>query len=116
MPRLAHRQAVTVFLRGELDLSRGDEIAARIRRELPVPGVVRIAVDLADVTFLDCYSLGELVRARREAAEVGVSVVVIHPDDPLVRRVLEITGVARALCPQVEPVTLRQRLTAAFMQ
>jgi anti-anti-sigma factor len=88
-----------VFLRGEMDLSRGEEITTRIDRALATPGVDRIVVDLADVTFLDCYSIGELITGRRHAAVLGVDVFVIHPDVPLVRQVLDITGVCEILMP-----------------
>lgn len=99
MSRLANRRAVTVFLRGELDLSRGEEIARRINRALEDSGVNRIQVDLADVTFLDCYGLGELIRAHRRAAERQVDLFVIHPDDPQVRLVLDVTGTLEMFSP-----------------
>jgi len=101
-----------VFLRGELDLSRGEEITTRIDRALATPGVDRIVVNLADVTFLDCYSIGELVTGRRHAAVLGVGVFVVHPDVPLVRQVLDITGVSEILMPASARQAAKDRLSA----
>lgn len=89
MSRPAHRPRVTVSLHGEFDLSRRDEIAGRITGALDIAGVEEIAIDLADVTFLDCYSLGELLHAHHRGARHGVTVFVVHPDNPLVRRILD---------------------------
>lgn len=45
MSRPAHCPRVTVFLRGEFDLSRRDEIAGRIARALDIAGVQQIEID-----------------------------------------------------------------------
>jgi anti-sigma B factor antagonist len=57
---------------GELDLSTGEEIAARIGEALMSAEVDRIAIDLAEVTFLDCYTIGVLLRGQRVAAAHAV--------------------------------------------
>jgi anti-anti-sigma factor len=105
MPRVEHRQAVTVFLRGEFDLARGHEITDRIDRALAASGAQDVAVDLADVTFLDCYSLGQLIGGYRRAAAQGTVLFVVHPDDELVRLVLASTGVDDLLQGPQGPVS-----------
>jgi anti-anti-sigma factor len=87
------RRTETVFLRGDFDLSRGQTILISIRRALERPGVS--AVDLADTTFVDAYSIGLVVKARREAAARGVDLYLIHADDPMVRWILDFCGVRK---------------------
>jgi anti-anti-sigma factor len=89
----------TVFLRGEFDLARGREILDRVHRALAASATNRLAIDLADATFFDCYSIGRLVLARQHAARQGVTAFVIHVDHPMVHRVLEITGVLPTMRP-----------------
>jgi anti-anti-sigma factor len=48
-------------------------------------------VDLAGVTFLDCTGLGALVAVRNAAIRAGGQMRVSHPQ-PIVRRILEVTG------------------------
>ena len=48
MLRLGNRQVVAIDLHGELDLSTGEEIAARINETLTSAGITGIAIDLAD--------------------------------------------------------------------
>jgi anti-anti-sigma factor len=102
MLRLAYRQAVTLDLHGELDLSRDGEIAARIGEALAGADVEELAVDLADVTFLDCHTIGVLLRGQRVAAACGVRMYVVNAIDPLVKSVLDITGVAAQLRPSTD--------------
>jgi anti-anti-sigma factor len=60
-------------------------------------------VDLAGVTFMDCIGLGVLVAVRRVAAWTGCELRVVNPQ-PIVRRVLELTGLFGVLAaPLGEP-------------
>jgi anti-anti-sigma factor len=49
-------------------------------------------IDLSGVTFLDCTGLGALIAVRNAAIEAGGQMRLSHPQ-PIVRRVLEVTGV-----------------------
>jgi anti-anti-sigma factor len=81
--------AVTVVeLHGEVDLD-----AAELLRDCLTDGVERntdVLVDLADVTLIDCASLGVLVEARQLADRRGHRVCLIGPSPP-VRRTLAAT-------------------------
>jgi anti-anti-sigma factor len=100
----------TVFLRGEFDLARGREILDRVHRALAASATNRLAIDLADATFFDCYAIGRLVLARQHAARQGVTAFVIHVDHPMVHRVLDITGVLPTMRPPApEPTAGRGR-------
>lgn len=52
-----------------------------------------LAVDLAQVAFVDSTALSELVRLQKAAAAAGGEVVLVEPSDP-VRVILEITELA----------------------
>jgi anti-anti-sigma factor len=104
MLRLGNRQVVTIDLHGELDLSTGEEIAARINETLTSAGITRIAIDLADVTFLDCHTIGVLLREQRIAAAHAVRLYVVNVANPLVRAVLDITGATASLQPSTDAV------------
>jgi len=101
----------TVVLRGEFDISRSQEIIDQIGRAARVCGVDRVSVDLTNVTFLDCYALGRLLRARHEAAAHGVEVYVVHPDAPMVRLVLNITATLSFLSSHDRPTNPPMRVS-----
>ncbi|OIV35883.1 hypothetical protein BIV57_19405 [Mangrovactinospora gilvigrisea] len=57
---------------GELDIATLQEFEAAMRRVLePLEGPPRLVVDLRGVTFLECCTLGLLVRIRSQLAERG---------------------------------------------
>jgi anti-anti-sigma factor len=95
---------VTIDLHGELDLSTGEEIAARINETLTSAGITGIAIDLVDVTFLDCYTIGVLLREQRIAAAHAVRLYAVNVANPLVRAVLDITGTTASLQPSTDAV------------
>jgi anti-sigma B factor antagonist len=80
--------ATVLELHGEIDL----DVRESLRRSL-VRGVERdadVLVDLADVTLLDCASLGVLVEAGHLAGRRGHQVCLVAPS-PAVRRTLAVT-------------------------
>jgi len=87
-----------VALFGELDVasSQGlsDELVSLIEG-----GATDLVIDLAKLAFIDSTGLSAILRANRELGENGH--LVLREPTPLVRQVLEITGLAGAL--QVEP-------------
>jgi anti-sigma B factor antagonist len=80
---------------GELDLHTCREF-----RECLVGAVeenaARVVVDLAGVTFIDSTSLGVLVGGARRSAQRGTELMIVCPAGS-VSRILEITGLSRAL-------------------
>jgi anti-anti-sigma factor len=83
----------TVRLRGELDLATAPVLAATVRpyaRE----GCRELVVDVSELTFLDCAGITVLVElADALAAQQPPGRVVVRNPVPIVRRVLDITGV-----------------------
>jgi anti-sigma B factor antagonist len=64
---------VVVTLRGELDNVNAADLWAVLSEA--VARNPHVVVDLSDLTFIDCASLGVLVRARNRAREAGGDVV-----------------------------------------
>jgi anti-anti-sigma factor len=88
-------QAPVVRLAGELDSSNADRVAAAMVQVLAErPG--RVVFDLSGLQFMDSAGISVLVRTAAE-----VETVEIRDPSPIVRRVLEVTGLTGVL--QVEP-------------
>ena len=64
---------VVVALRGELDIADAADLGAVLWEA--VAGNPHVIADLSDLTFIDCASLGVLVRARTRAREAGGDLV-----------------------------------------
>ncbi|MGN9911732.1 STAS domain-containing protein [Phytohabitans sp. LJ34] len=76
---------------GEVDLATTPMLRERLLRLLRDRSPDLLDVDLAGVTFLDCTGLAALVAVRDAAIQAGHQMRVSHPQ-PIVRRVLEVTG------------------------
>lgn len=76
-----------VALTGELDALTCQGLAEHL---IGSPGSL-VVVDLSQLTFIDSSGLGALHVARQRAIKGGGNLVVSRPS-PMVRRVLEITG------------------------
>jgi anti-sigma B factor antagonist len=89
--RSGHEATVTV--RGELDCASAHLLADELGQLLR-DGTLHIAVDLAEVTFIDSTGLATLVGALRAARQEGGDVVLRGPRESA-RKVLAITGADR---------------------
>lgn len=95
---------------GEVDLATAAALRERLLSVLRDQSPAVLDVDLAGVTFLDCAGLGALVGVRSAVVHTGCRMRVCHPQ-PIVRRVLEVTGllgVFTAETTQPEPLPARQ--------
>ncbi|TQS41313.1 STAS domain-containing protein [Cryptosporangium phraense] len=81
--------SVRVALHGEIDMVTAESVVSAVEDAL-VPGVP-ITVDLADVRFLDGRGVTALVMAQASAAALGSALQLVDAQ-PIVRRVLEISG------------------------
>jgi len=81
----------TVTVRGEIDMSTAEILAARLA-EVAGRSPGRLVVDLAGVGFMDSAGLHCLARVRRLLPEHCP--LVIRSAQPQVRKVLELTGLA----------------------
>ena len=82
---------VRITLSGEIDASTADCVVTAVSDVLRSASPTEIALDLADVEFIDARGVTALMRVRTLATDVGC---VLRFDDaqPLVARVLQITG------------------------
>ena len=106
---------VRVAAVGEIDLSNSHVLHVRLLNVLSTLRPHRIEVDLAGVTFLDCGGLAVLVVVGQAADRAGCCVRVTNPQ-PLVRRLLKLTGLLDALtagCGQPSPAATTATVTAS---
>ncbi|GIE85276.1 STAS domain-containing protein [Actinoplanes regularis] len=75
----------------ELDVDVADELRAGLEKAVAGSTCWQLALDLAEVTFIDSYALGALVGVRNSAAAAGLTMVVTRPSAP-VRQAIEVTG------------------------
>jgi anti-sigma B factor antagonist len=86
---------VRVVAAGEIDMSTAAQMRESLNATLDKRPSV-LVVDLAAVTFIDSTGVAALVHARNRAIEEGASLTVVNPQ-PIVRRVLHVTGMLQAL-------------------
>ena len=81
---------VVVALRGELDVcTAADGLSALTA---PAAAGARVVVDLAELAFMDCYSLGEIMAVRAQVRRAGGDLVLADPQ-PAVLRLLALCDV-----------------------
>jgi anti-anti-sigma factor len=83
--KIARAGCVVIALRGELDVCTA-AVVVRALTALAAAGA-RIVVDLAELAFMDCYSLSELMAVRAQARRAGGDLVLAGPQ-PVVLRLL----------------------------
>jgi anti-anti-sigma factor len=91
-----------VAVAGEVDLATASVLRETLLGVLHTQRHAVLDLDLADVTFLDCAGIGALVAVRNAAVDAGCRVRVCHPE-PIVRRVLEVTGLLDVFAATAEP-------------
>ena len=84
---------VVLDLQGEVDAFTApklkQEMVSQIER-----GAARIAVDLADVTYLDSTGLGVLIGGLKRTRDKGGDLVLVCPNSRI-SRIFDITGLSR---------------------
>lgn len=90
-----------VAVSGEVDLATAQVLRDRLLGVLRDQGATMLSVDLAGVTFLDCTGINALIAARTAAARTGRQMRVTQPQ-PIVRRVLDLTGLLDVFTAPIE--------------
>ena len=88
-------KAQVLEIGGEIDLHSAPGLKSELAKLAEIAGAL-VAVDLSDVTFLDSTGVGTLVGGLKKVRENGGKLVFFGVR-PRVKRVLEITGLLRAL-------------------
>jgi anti-sigma B factor antagonist len=90
-----------VTIGGEIDILSGPQLRDQLLRVIRRHGA-RLALDLADVTFIDCAGISVLLAASRRAQLEGGSLRVLRAS-PRVRRVIALTRLGPVLMPAALP-------------
>ena len=90
-----HGPVAVARLAGELDLSNATTVEEQVSRGLGE--VTAVAVDLAGLSYLDSAGLALLSRLATRIAGPGGTLRLVVPPDALVRRALQISGLAEAI-------------------
>ena len=93
--QIARSGPVDIRVAGELDLAAAGSLRTRVEEAL-VTRPRSLRVSLADVTFLDCAGLGELLACRRRARRSGVRLTVTSASRPVLR-LLQLTDTTQLL-------------------
>jgi anti-anti-sigma factor len=91
-----HGRRSVLRLLGELDLCSADDLHRAVGTLLEQHDPRSLTMDLSALTFADCAGLSVLVWARNCLAERGHELV-ITGSQPIVRRLLALTGLAAYL-------------------
>jgi anti-sigma B factor antagonist len=83
-----------VELHGEIDVFASPAIKASLV-DLVKEGHSLLAIDFADVSYIDSTGLGALIAALKRAREKGGAVAVVCANQQI-RRIFEITGLSKA--------------------
>ena len=81
-----YADCAVLALSGELDISDASELSAQLTAVMS--GEPWVIVDLADLAFIDCSSLGVLVGARERARLAGGDVLLAGPRGVVTRLLL----------------------------
>lgn len=88
------QRAVVAKVVGEVDVYTAPRLKDKLL-QLERDGIHHVAVDLAEVGFIDSVGLGVLIGGLRRARAGGGTVVLAGPN-PRIRRILDITGLSSA--------------------
>ena len=103
------RRLAILAIAGELDLGTAEQLwpsLEELLRPAPPDALDAVVLDATGLEFLDSSGLRVLLRGARLAEDEGTAFRVVAPD-PVVQRVLELSGAAHAL-------DLRPSLAEAF--
>jgi anti-anti-sigma factor len=89
----ARAGCVIVALSGELDVCTAEDGLSA----LTAPAGTRVVVDLAELTFMDCHSLGEIMAAQAQARRAGGDLVLAGPQPAVLRLLVLCDVVSRGL-------------------
>jgi anti-sigma B factor antagonist len=94
------RDVLCVAVVGDIDIASADSLDEALGAALGAGGITRVMVDMQRTTFLDSAGIRTLLASRQKADELDI-VFRIMNSPPIVRRVLELTGVYELLTDDV---------------
>ncbi|MBW8804207.1 MAG: STAS domain-containing protein [Catenulisporales bacterium] len=94
--------AVRVAVRGDVDLATAEQLQEAVSPLIRAG--CEVAVDCAEIQFLDSAGLRVLLELNRRAGEAGGELVLVALSD-IVSRVLDLAGVAQMFTVRPGPVS-----------
>src|SRR5690349_10798488 len=85
-----------VALGGELDATAVFKLEPALERLLAAPGIRTLALDLAEVRFIDSTGLGALLSIKDRATQLGIGFQIVRASEP-VKRILDLTATRSVL-------------------
>jgi anti-anti-sigma factor len=82
---------LNIMIGGELDMTAAFKLETELDRLLAAPDTQAVALDLAEVTFIDSAGLGSLLAIRDRAKQLGIDLAIARVSDR-VQRILDATG------------------------
>jgi anti-sigma B factor antagonist len=104
----ASGQRARVILAGEIDAAVTGRLSAELAGHIDA-GRSEVTVDVSALTFIDCGGLHALRAAARSARAEGGSIRLEGVFQPLVRRIMELTG---TVSPPAGPLAHKHRPVA----
>lgn len=90
------KDTVTVRITGELDHCSAQAVRRELDALIAEPGVKRLVLDMADMTFMDSSGIGVILGRYRELRERGGSVAVKNLN-PQVEKVFTLSGMRQVI-------------------
>ena len=87
---------IRLGLAGDVDLATEPALWDAIEKAVAADGITLVVVDLAEVTFMDCFGMSALIRGAWLAADHGSRLRVVNATG-IALIVLQTTGVAAIL-------------------
>jgi anti-sigma B factor antagonist len=75
--------SLDIALAGELDMNAAFRLEPQLEELLETPGIRTVALDLADVDFVDSAGLGALLSLREQAKRLGIELTVVRMSPPV---------------------------------
>jgi anti-sigma B factor antagonist len=92
-PRSVESDTVVLDLQGEVDAFTAPKLKQEMISQIE-RGTTKMAIDLADVTYLDSTGLGVLIGGLKRTRDKGGELVLICPNVRIMR-IFDITGLSR---------------------
>ncbi len=90
------KDTVTVRITGELDHCSAQAVRRELDALIAEPGVKRLVLDMADMTFMDSSGIGVILGRYRALRERGGSVAVKNLN-PQVEKVFTLSGMRQVI-------------------
>jgi anti-anti-sigma factor len=86
---------------GEIDLSNAEQLGVQIADAAPLQARA-VVLDLTEVEYIDSYGIFVIHGLRQRLSENRQKLALVVPEDGLIRRAIELVGIAEVLPIETE--------------